>query len=143
MTIKTKILIIVLLVFVFGCTKEPQKVQVTSLEITNIYRNCDKYDPNPTEYVDTTIQTSVRINVDNSDNKVLKIGFSPYDCQLKIGTNEIFGYSITNVNTGDGGINQTGLYTITGGELTGDRSAILTFCCQDYCDQRNIELCEN
>lgn len=127
--------------FIINYSGEPQKIKVNSLEITNVYRNCEK---NSIEnYVDTTIQTTINIDVTKNKRYSLKLGTDIDDCTLRIGPNNIEGFSINKipVELNKIGIEESGLYMITGGELRGDYSDVLTFCCQDKCDTINLELC--
>ena len=60
---------IAVLLLVTGCG-EPQKVKVNSLEITNVFRNCEKNEAG--NYVDTTIQTTVNFDIKTSKKYSLK-----------------------------------------------------------------------
>jgi len=119
---------------------EPQKIKVNSLEITNIYRDCT-INPNG-NFRDITIQTT--IDVDITKNKKYSLKLRSDDCILKIGPNEINGFALNKIPVSTPyveGIESSGLHMVTGGELRGDISDVLTFCCQGKCDTANLEIC--
>ena len=66
------------------------------------------------------------------------------DFILKIGPNEHKGFAINKIpmDVNNEGVTESGLYQVTGGELSGNKSDVLTFCYQDVCDTYNIDLCE-
>ncbi|MDP7247131.1 MAG: hypothetical protein QF741_00730 [Candidatus Peribacteraceae bacterium] len=122
---------------------EPTFVKVRSIEISNIYRDCT-IDSNG-NYRDTTIQTTVDVNV-KSNRKFSEPIREDLGCTLHIGANEIIGFSLNPIPIPEPfvqGIASSGLYMITGGELRGEKSDTLTFCCQDICVVGNIEVCNN
>ena len=121
----------------------PTFVKVRSMETANVYRDCTlNSDGN---YRDTTIQTSV--NVDVKSNKKYSLPVSDgRGCRLRIGPNEIEGFSLNTTPPPEPyvqGIVSSGLHMVTGGELRGDKSDILTFCCQEVCVVANLEVCDN
>lgn len=115
----------------------PKQVEVNTLEITNVYRNCETNSEG--NYMDTTLQTTINVETKEPRNPVR---INSYECTLRIGANNIEGFSLNRVdNVDDSGITNSGQYMITGGDLPGDQGGILTFCCQDICDTINLELC--
>lgn len=138
------VLIIIILgyYFVSNFFGEPQKVKINSIEITNVYRNCTKNAGG--NYIDTTIQTTVNVDVTKTGKNTLRI--LARDTNLKIGPNEFLdGFSLNKIPTPNPyveGIDESGLYMITGGELSGDKSDTLTFCYEDKCDVATIEICK-
>lgn len=119
---------------------KPQEVKINSLKITNIYRDCTKnHDGN---YRDITVQTTLNIDVDKTAKYSLKI--LPDECTLKIGPNSIPGFYLGKIPTDPNiqGIDESGLYMVVGGNLRGDVSDTLTFCCQGKCDVGNLEICK-
>jgi len=128
--------------FIKNYTNELQKVKVNSLDIINVYRDCTKNaDGN---YRDKTIQTTVNFDVTNNKKYSLKLGTDSSDCTLRIGPNNIGGFYMGKIPTDPNrnGVDESGAYMIVGGELSGDVSDVLTFCCQEKCDTANIELCK-
>jgi len=132
---------LLIIAVITGCG-EPQKVKVNSLEITNVYRDCTKNANG--NYRDSTVQTTVSFDITKSKKYSLKLGTDAEDCTLRIGPNDISGFYIGKIPTDPNrqGVDESGLYMVVGGELSGDRSDILTFCCQEKCDTANLELCE-
>ncbi len=120
---------------------EPQKIKISALKITNVYRDCTRLDND--NFRDITIQTTVDITAQKTAKNKLKI--SPDDFFLKIGPNEEKGFSITKASGLDHnaqGVDDSGLYMVTGGELSGDTSDTLTFCYQNKCDIATLEICK-
>ena len=119
----------------------PMKIKVSGLEIANVYRDCTK---NANEnYRDSTIQTTVNITTKQTPKYSLKL--SPEDFFLKIGPNEKKGFSMVRASSSDPndqGVDSSGQYVVTGGELDGDISDTLTFCYGDMCDVANLEICK-
>lgn len=132
--------VLIAILILSGCG-QPQKVKVNSLEITNVYRDCtkDAYG----NYRDSTIQITVNFDVKRSSKYSLKLGTDAEDCTLRIGPNDIQGFYMGKVPTDPNrqGVDESGVYMIIGGELRGDTSDVLTFCCQDKCDTANLEIC--
>lgn len=137
------VLIVIILAFYVANTffGESQKIKINSLEITNVYRDCTKMANG--NYRDTTIQTTVDVKTEKTVKNSLRI--IGRDTLLKIGPNEIEGFSLNKIPTPNPyveGIEESGLYMVTGGELSGDKSDTITFCYQDKCDVANIEICK-
>jgi uncharacterized protein YxeA len=140
-------IIVLVIVFIIGgyfifsnYFSEPQKIKVDSLKITNVYRDCTKNSDG--NFRDITVQTTVDINVKKTRKNSIKL--SAEDCTLKIGPNKIGGFALNKIPTPEpyvDGIEDSGLHMITGGELRGDISDTLTFCCQKKCDVTNLNIC--
>jgi hypothetical protein len=119
---------------------EPQKMKVNSLEITNVFRDCTRSANG--DFRDITIQTTIDVDVKKTDKYSIKL--SGDDCVLKVGADEVGGFALNKIPTPEpyvDGIEDSGLYMVTGGELSGDISDVLTVCCQDECDTANLEIC--
>ena len=119
---------------------EPQKIKLNALKITNVYRDCTRSANE--NFRDITIQTTINVTAEKTGKYNQKI--SSDDITLRIGPNEIKGFSLTKAQSSDPnaqGIDESGLYMVTGGELRGDISDTITICYQDKCDVANIEIC--
>ncbi len=119
---------------------EPQKIKINSLEITNVYRDCTKTAND--NFRDITVQTTIDVDVKRTRKNSIKL--TSDDCVLKIGPNAIGGFALNKIPTPSPyveGIEDSGLHMVTGGELRGDKSDILTICCQNKCDTANLEIC--
>ena len=144
---KTLIVIIILILLgiisyfiFFGFSAGPQEVKINSIDITNVYRNCEKNDAD--NYIDTTIQTTINVDVTTTNKYSLPVVGK--NCILKIGPDEVKGFALNKIPVPQPykeGIVDSGLHIVTGGELRGDSSDIITFCCQNKCDTANLEIC--
>ncbi len=118
---------------------EAKPIKINSLEIKDVYRNCEK---NGDNFRDITLQTTVDIEVKKSA-KYSKTVLGR-DCTLTLNSGVVEGFSLNKIPTPNPyveGIESSGLHIVTGGELTGDKSGTLTFCCQDECDTFNVNAC--
>ncbi|MBP6925988.1 MAG: hypothetical protein KBC22_02950, partial [Candidatus Pacebacteria bacterium] len=100
-------------VFVNTSIKGPQKIKLTALEITNVYRDCTKMPGG--NFRDTTIQTTINVEAGSVSANKLKI--TANDVLLKIGPNKIEGFSLNKIPTPEPyteGIEGSGLHMITG-----------------------------
>ncbi|HCI03441.1 TPA: hypothetical protein DE059_00780 [Candidatus Peribacteria bacterium] len=121
----------------------PTFVKVRSMEIKNVYRDCTLNSNG--NYRDTTIQTTIDVDVKTTKKYSLPIS-DGRGCSLRIGPNNIEGFSLNTIPPPEPyvqGIISSGLHMVTGGELRGDTSDILTFCCQEHCVVENLNVCEN
>jgi len=121
---------------------ELQKIKVSSLEITNVFRDCTKTSSN--NFRDITVQTTIDVNVKKTRKNSIKL--TSDDCILKIGANNVEGFALNRIPTPSPyieGIEDSGLHTVTGGELRGDKADVLTICCQNKCDVASMEICSN
>ena len=55
----------------FNSPGEPQLVKINSLEIVNVYRNCEK---NGADYKDTTLQTTIDVEITKNEKYSEKTG---------------------------------------------------------------------
>jgi hypothetical protein len=118
---------------------EAEAVKISSIEIKDIYRSCEQ---NGDNYRDTTLQTTVNVKVKKSA-KFSKTVLGR-NCALALNSEDVEGFSLNKIPTPNPyveGIEDSGLHMVTGGELTGDKSGTLTFCCQGECDTFNVNVC--
>ena len=130
---------VVVSIFYINPFNTSNKIKISSMELVEVYRNCEK---NGENYKDITLQTKINIEVKKSDRYYENV--LPRDCTLKLNSDIIESFSLNVIPSPEPyieGIQNSGLYVVTGGELTGDKSGKVVFCCQNKCIDSEVKTC--